>query len=148
MCIPLDAMSLSALSLARVSGGDVQPKRDLSRFVKYPKYIRLQRQKRVLYKRLKVPPAINQFTNTLQKGTATELFKLLNKYRPEDKATKRDRLKKTAEAKAKDAKADPATKPNFVKFGINHIATLVEKKKAQLVIIAHDVDPIEVRTCV
>ena len=30
-----------------------------------------------------------------------------------------------------------------VKFGINHITTLVEEGKAQLVAIAHDVDPIE-----
>ena len=30
-----------------------------------------------------------------------------------------------------------------VKFGINHITTLVEEGKAQMVAIAHDVDPIE-----
>jgi len=30
-----------------------------------------------------------------------------------------------------------------VKFGINHVTALVEQKKAQLVVIAHDVDPIE-----
>ena len=40
-----------------------------------------------------------------------------------------------------DGKGD---KPVVVKYGINHIAALVEKKKAQLVVIAHDVDPIEV----
>ena len=50
-------------------GGDIQPKRDLSRFVKWPKYIRLQRQKTILYQRLKVPPSINQFTQTLDKQT-------------------------------------------------------------------------------
>merc|ERR1712154_269660 len=43
-------------------GQDIQPKRDLSRFVRWPKYIRLQRQKAILYQRLKVPPPINQFT--------------------------------------------------------------------------------------
>ena len=43
-------------------GQDIQPKRDLSRFVRWPKYIRLQRQKAVLMRRLKVPPTINQFT--------------------------------------------------------------------------------------
>lgn len=42
-------------------GGDIQPKRDLTRFVKWPRYITLQRQKRVLLRRLKVPPAIAQF---------------------------------------------------------------------------------------
>merc|ERR1711990_503810 len=68
-------------------GGALPPKRDVTRFVKWPKYIRLQRQRRILYKRLKVPPPINQFTYTLAKNQATELFKLLLKYRPEDKAT-------------------------------------------------------------
>lgn len=36
-------------------GGDIQPSRDLTRFVKWPKYIRLQRQKRIMLMRLKVP---------------------------------------------------------------------------------------------
>jgi len=31
-----------------------------------------------------------------------------------------------------------------VKYGINHITSLVESKKAKLVVIAHDVDPIEI----
>lgn len=34
-------------------------------------------------------------------------------------------------------------RPVVVKFGINHVTTLVEQGKAQLVVIAHDVDPIE-----
>ncbi len=50
-------------------GGDIQPKRDLSHFVKWPKYIRLQRQKAVLQQRLKIPPAINQFHSALDKQT-------------------------------------------------------------------------------
>ncbi|KAL0617999.1 60S ribosomal protein L7a [Plecturocebus cupreus] len=50
----------------------IQPKRDLTRFVKWPRYIRLQRQRAILYKQLKVPPAINQFTQTLDHQTATE----------------------------------------------------------------------------
>jgi len=32
-----------------------------------------------------------------------------------------------------------------VRHGVNNVTTLVEKKKAQLVVIANDVDPIEVR---
>ena len=46
-------------------GGSVLPRRDLTRFVRWPKYILLQRQRRVLMKRLKVPGAINQFTHTI-----------------------------------------------------------------------------------
>ena len=38
-----------------------------------------------------------------------------------------------------------AGKPYFVKCGLNHVTSLVEKKKAKLVVIAHDVEPIEVR---
>jgi hypothetical protein len=54
--------------------------------------VRLQRQKRVLSMRLKVPPVINQFmTKALDKNQAETLFKLLLKYRPEDKKQKRDR---------------------------------------------------------
>ena len=125
-------------------GQAVQPKRDMGRFVKWPKYVRLQRQHRVLYKRLKVPPSINQFTHTLNKNHATELFRLLNKYRPEDKAAKKLRLADAAKTKAAKGEVAKGDKPVVVKYGINHIAALVEKKKAQLVVIAHDVDPIEV----
>merc|ERR1711892_624979 len=85
-------------------GGDIQPKRDLTRFVKWPKYVRIQRQRAVLQKRLKVPPMVNQFSQCLDKQTAAAFFKLALKYKPESRA----------------------------------------KKKAQLVVIAHDVDPIEI----
>ena len=64
------------------SGQDIQPPRDLTRFVKWPEYVRLQRQKVILQRRLKVPPAIAQFSHTLDKNTATQLFKLLDKWVP------------------------------------------------------------------
>ena len=50
-------------------GQDIQASRDLSRFVRWPKYIRLQRQKVVLQTRLRIPPAINQFYSTLDRQT-------------------------------------------------------------------------------
>nr|CAD7459010.1 unnamed protein product [Timema tahoe] len=78
-------------------GQDIQPSRDLSRFVKWPKYIRVQRQKAVLQKRLKV-------------------------------------------AKKEDT---PTKRPNVIRQGTNTVTKLVEQKKAQIVVIAHDVDPIE-----
>merc|ERR1712166_728444 len=34
-------------------------------------------------------------------------------------------------------------KPQVVKFGLNHVTTLVEEKQAKLVVIAHGVDPVE-----
>jgi hypothetical protein len=49
-------------------GGDIQPKRNLTRFVKWPKYVRVQRQKRILLQRLKVPPTIAQFEKTIDKN--------------------------------------------------------------------------------
>jgi len=118
------------------------PKRDLHRLVKWPRYVRIQRQRRVLNQRLKVPPALHRFSKTLDKNTATSLFKLLLKYRPEDKAAKKERLLKEAEARQSGQQADKK-KPVVVKYGLNHITTLVEEGKAQLVVIAHDVDPIE-----
>jgi large subunit ribosomal protein L7Ae len=124
-------------------GQDIQPKRDLSRFVKWPKYIRLQRQKAVLQTRLKVPPPINQFTQTLDRQTATQLFKLLDKYRPETKEAKKERLRARAEARAAGKEDAPSKRAPVLRHGVNTVTTLVEKKKAQLVVIANDVDPIE-----
>ena len=49
-------------------GGAIPPKRDLTRFVKWPKVVQIQRKKRILKQRLKVPPALNQFTKTLDKN--------------------------------------------------------------------------------
>ena len=48
-----------------------------------------------------------------------------------------------AEAAAGGGGADKK-KPMVVKYGINHVTQLVEAGKAQLVVIAHDVDPIEI----
>jgi len=125
-------------------GQDIQPKRDLTRVVKWPEYIRLQRQRRILKLRLKVPPAINQFTKTLDRNTAVQLFKLVNKYRPETRQEKKQRLYDAAQAKIQSKEAEKSDKPVVVKYGINHITSLVESKKAQLVMIADDVDPIEI----
>jgi len=36
-------------------GANLPPKKPLNRFVKWPKYVRIQRQKRILSQRLKVP---------------------------------------------------------------------------------------------
>jgi len=127
-------------------GQSLPPKRNLYRFVKWPKYIKLQRQRRILMRRIRVPPALNQFSNTLDKNTAKRVFALLDKYRPEDKKAKKERLKAIAVAKVKGseaAAAAPAPAPNVVKYGLNHVTALIESKKAKLVIIAHDVEPIE-----
>jgi large subunit ribosomal protein L7Ae len=124
-------------------GNAVRPKRDLTRFVKWPHYVQLQRQRRILVSRMKVPPTINQFTKTVDKATATQLFKLLNKYRPETEQAKKQRLLQIAQAKAKNESAENIKKPLSVVQGLSHVVRAVEQKKAKLVVIAHDVDPIE-----
>ena len=103
---------------------------------------------------------------------ATSLFKMILKYRPEDRAQKKDRLLKRAQAEA-EGKTPETKKPIVVKYGLNHVTYLIEQvlippsshllcstdfcccvlslilcvlslqNKAQLVVIAHDVDPIE-----
>ena len=109
----------------------------------------------ILQQRLKVPPAIAQFSNTLDKNTATALFKLMNKYRPESKQEKKARMDAIAKEVAAGNKPDPKAdgkkvdpkadgkKPLYVKYGLNHCVALIEAKKANLVVIADDVDPIE-----
>jgi len=152
-------------------GRDLPYKRDLYRFVRWPRYIRIQRQRAILKKRLKVPPAVNQFSKALQGNQAKDLFKLLIHYRPESAEDKKKRLKASAESelheekgkekkekkekkerkeekkekkeKEKEKKAAKAKRPLVLKYGLNHITTLVQAAKAKLVVIAHDVDPIE-----
>jgi large subunit ribosomal protein L7Ae len=125
-------------------GQDIQPKRDLSRFVRWPKYIRLQRQKVILYQRLKVPPPIHQFTEALDRQTATQLFRLMDKYRPETKQEKLARLKERAGERVKGKDDVPTKRPPVVRSGVNTVTTLIEQKKASLVVIANDVEPIEI----
>mmetsp|Transcript_76960 Transcript_76960/g.168233 ORF Transcript_76960/g.168233 Transcript_76960/m.168233 type:complete len:268 (+) Transcript_76960:121-924(+) len=123
-------------------GGDIQPKRDLTRYVKWPKYVRLQRAKRIMLMRLKVPPAIAQFNTTIDKSQAASLLRLLKKYQPETQKDKKERLVEMARQK-KEGEAAQTKKPVVLKFGLNHVTNLIEQKAAKLVVIAHDCDPIE-----
>lgn len=123
-------------------GGDIQPKRDLTRFVKWPKYIRLQKMKKIMLMRLKIPPAINQFNHAVDKNQAAAVLRLFKKYMPETKEAKKNRLMEMAQQK-KDGAEVKIKKPQVAKYGLNHVTTLIENKVAKLVVIAHDVDPIE-----
>jgi len=87
-------------------GNHIIHKLDLTRFVKWPKYVRIQRQRRILYKRLRVPPAINQFSNTLERQLAHRVFKFLNKYRPEEEKAKKKRLLEEAKLKLETKKQE------------------------------------------
>jgi len=65
------------------------------------------------------------------------------KYRTESKKEKKERLKKEAETKVEGKPAEEKKKPLIAKFGLNHVTSLIENNKAQLVAIAHNVEPIE-----
>merc|ERR1712127_231516 len=65
-----------------------------------------------------------------------------NKYRPETAAAKKQRVKEAAAAAASGGEA-PKRDAFQVKFGLKHVTTLVEEKKAEIILIACDVDPIE-----
>merc|ERR1719436_1478430 len=99
-------------------------------------------QEQVLKRRLKVPPAIAQFGRGADKGLARECFRLFKKYQPPTKQERKARLKKIAEARSKGEQADIEYEQR-IKFGLNHITNLVQRKKAEAVLIAHDVEPLE-----
>merc|ERR1719213_404525 len=123
-------------------GGAIQPRVNLARMVRWPKYVNLQRKKSILLKRLKSPPAVNQFNSTIDKNQAAQLLRLLKKYSPETKEQKQQRL--LAEAKAQATGKEVTTKkPIVLKYGLNHVTRLIEEKQAKLVVIPHDVDPLE-----
>merc|ERR550514_2606419 len=123
-------------------GCAIQPRVNLSRYVKWPKYVNLQRRKAILLKRLKSPPSINQFNATLDKNQATQLLRLLKKYSPETKEAKKERLLDMAQAQQKGKNVE-TKKPLVLKYGLNHVTSLIESKQAKLVVIPHDVDPLE-----
>merc|ERR1719443_1750673 len=98
-------------------GGDLQPKRDLSRFIKWPKYVRLQRMKQIMLMRLKVPPALNQFNSTIDKNQASQVLKLCKKYSPEKREAKKARLMEAAQQK-KAGQDSKTKKPQVLKYGL------------------------------
>lgn len=77
--------------------------------------------------------------------TAKQLFRLLDKYRPETRAARKARLKSRADSKAKGKDDAPTKRALALKQGANAVVRAIEQKKAQLVVIAHDVDPLEVK---
>jgi large subunit ribosomal protein L7Ae len=68
----------------------------------------------------------------------------LNKYRPETTKAKKQRLAQIAAAKAKNETLDLKA-PLSVIYGINAVVSAIESKTAKLVVIAHDVEPVEVQ---
>lgn len=53
-------------------------------------------------------------------------------------------MKARAESKVAKKEDTPTKKPNCLSQGVSTVVRQVEQKKAQIVVISHDVDPIEV----
>jgi large subunit ribosomal protein L7Ae len=117
---------------------------DQSSRVQWPKYVRLQRQRRILAKRLRIPPPINQFNFTLKKEEAVRLFAFLDRYKPVTKKAKDASLKKKAADSEKSLAPTVAHTAKAIEYGFQDVTQLIESKRARLVVIAHDVDPIEI----
>ncbi|KAF8365449.1 hypothetical protein PRIPAC_83278 [Pristionchus pacificus] len=62
----------------------------------------------------------------------------------ESAEAKKARLQARAEARAAGKKEEVTKRPNMVRFGIQNVTRAIETREAQLVLIAHDVDPLEV----
>jgi len=127
----------------KIGRGGVMPKtKALGRLIRWPKYVKLQRQQKVLLQRLKIPPSLNIFNAPIGRLRARAMLRLFRKYRPETRKEKKDRLRAKAKEQA-EQKPLKNEKPFLVKFGFNHVTELIEAGRAKLVLIAHDVDPIE-----
>ncbi|XVE84190.1 hypothetical protein DITRI_Ditri16bG0150200 [Diplodiscus trichospermus] len=57
---------------------------------------------------------------------ASNLFKILLKYKPEDKAAKKECLLKKAQSEV-EGKPNEAKKPIVVKYGLNHVTYHIEQ---------------------
>jgi len=68
---------------------------------------------------------------------ATNLFKMLLKYRPEDKAAKKERLLKRAQAE-NEGKTVEAKKPIVVKYGLNHVTYLIEQVRHRFSVLLNN----------
>jgi len=124
------------------AGGVLKKAPSLGRLMRWPKYVQLQRQRKILLQRLKIPPALNIFNHACSKDFAGKLVRFLKNYSPETRKQKALRLMAWAKLQA-DGQAIPNKKVNTVKCGFNHVTNLIERGQAKLVLIAHDVDPIE-----
>ncbi|XP_017720280.1 PREDICTED: LOW QUALITY PROTEIN: 60S ribosomal protein L7a-like, partial [Rhinopithecus bieti] len=83
------------------------------------------------------------FTQALHCQTAAQLLKLAHNYRSETKQEKKQKLLVQAEKKAASKGDIPTKRPLVLQAGVYTLTTLAENKKAQLVVTAHDVDPIK-----
>lgn len=91
--------------------------------------------------------ALNLINSFSRHSLANQLFKLLDKYRPETKQVKKERLRQRAQDRVEGKQEKITKRSPVVRFGIKNVVKLIENKKASLVVIAHDVDPLEIVIC-
>merc|ERR1712087_703783 len=84
----------------------------------------------------------NIFNSACSKDFAGKLVRFCKGYSPETSKQKLNRLRANAKLQA-EGKPIPSEKRCTIKFGFNHVTNLIEAGRAKLVLIAHDVDPIE-----
>ena len=118
-----------------VTGKDIQLKKALYWFVKWPRCTEMEWQNAILSKQLKVPPAMNQFTPLTRRWTAEQLHSHLSWPSSTDQRQSK-RLLATLEKKAVGKGDVPTKRPYVLQAGFQTVPTLVENKKAQLVVIA------------
>lgn len=94
--------------------------------------------KEALVNALKLPPSLNQFRSFLKEDDFNEVSELFSQYKPENR---KERLQRLENEKLNGRQGD---KPIIVKSGVRHVTDLIESKQAKLVLIACDVNPIEV----
>lgn len=118
------------------SSGRFSFKKDLVRFIKWPKYIRIQRQRRIFCQKLKIPPAVHQFSKTLDKNMTNQLFHLLSSY-------KLNETKKDGKSLKKSLEKNNPKNTILIRHGIDTVSKLIKNQKSLFVLIANDVNPID-----
>eukprot|EP00766_Chilomastix_caulleryi_P001452 gnl/Chilomastix_caulleri/2420.p1 GENE.gnl/Chilomastix_caulleri/2420~~gnl/Chilomastix_caulleri/2420.p1 ORF type:complete len:196 (+),score=43.89 gnl/Chilomastix_caulleri/2420:56-643(+) len=124
-------------------GGHPKHHADLTHFVRWPRYIRIQRQHSILTNRMKVPAQIAQFHKLAPLGCDSKIVSFAKAYKPETKEQRKERITRYAKAMAEGKDVKMIDRPHLV-FGINRVTQLIERKKAKLVLISHDVEPIDI----
>lgn len=71
----------------------------------------------------------------------------MDKYRPETRQAKKERLRQRAHDRVEGKEEKVTKRPPSVRFGIKEVVKLIENKKAGIVAIAHDVEPLEIVIC-
>merc|ERR1711928_186194 len=113
---------------------DIQKKKLTDKSQKELRERVIHAKKEALINALKMPPALSQFRNYLSEKDFEEISKIFSNYKPETRKERLERLEKKISGNI----------PIIIKSGIRHVTDLIEKKQAKLVLIACDVNPIEI----